>query len=94
SLSFHNIKKLLYLIISDYALEIKRSGFSVYEHVLRLSPFYYVVYGMRDVWLQPDKVFEATFCSGTVIFWSITLFFLLIGSYLHVKFKKNFMEYL
>ncbi|MCT4404605.1 hypothetical protein EFT43_06785, partial [Leuconostoc falkenbergense] len=30
-LSFHNIKKLLYLIISDYALEIKRSGFSVYE---------------------------------------------------------------
>ncbi|WP_230955197.1 hypothetical protein, partial [Leuconostoc mesenteroides] len=32
SLSFHNIKKLLYLIISDYALEIKRSGFSVYEH--------------------------------------------------------------
>ncbi|MCX7579786.1 hypothetical protein D0502_10425, partial [Leuconostoc falkenbergense] len=25
-------KKLLYLIISDYALEIKRSGFSVYEH--------------------------------------------------------------
>ncbi|MCT3045092.1 hypothetical protein EFN36_01125, partial [Leuconostoc mesenteroides] len=31
SLSFHNIKKLLYLIISDYALEIKQSGFSVYE---------------------------------------------------------------
>ncbi|MCT4377311.1 hypothetical protein EFS08_09095, partial [Leuconostoc suionicum] len=31
--SFHNIKKLLYLIISDYALEIKRSGFSVYEHL-------------------------------------------------------------
>ncbi|KMY78668.1 hypothetical protein WZ81_09070, partial [Leuconostoc mesenteroides subsp. cremoris] len=34
-LSFHNIKKLLYLIISDYALEIKQSGFSVYEHDVR-----------------------------------------------------------
>ncbi|MCT4401600.1 hypothetical protein, partial [Leuconostoc suionicum] len=36
-LSFHNIKKLLYLIISDYALEIKRSGFSVYEHFIILT---------------------------------------------------------
>ncbi|WP_273728068.1 sensor histidine kinase, partial [Leuconostoc mesenteroides] len=37
SLSFHNIKKLLYLIISDYALEIKRSGFSVYEHIIQFG---------------------------------------------------------
>ncbi|WP_260160236.1 hypothetical protein, partial [Leuconostoc citreum] len=42
SLSFHN-KKLLYLIISDYALEIKQSGFSVYEHNLVTLTAYSVV---------------------------------------------------
>ncbi|SPE14400.1 Teichoic acid translocation permease protein TagG [Leuconostoc mesenteroides] len=110
SYSFSLINSTIVILIPDYISILRLfmsmgmwiSGviFNIAEldnfvgDVLRLSPFYYVVYGMRDVWLQPDKVFEATFCSGTVIFWSITLFFLLIGSYLHVKFKKNFMEYL
>ncbi len=61
--------------------------------VLRLSPFYYVVYGMRDAWIHPDKIFEAHFQTGTIIFWSTTVIFLLLGSFLHLKFKKNFMEY-
>ncbi|MDM7539717.1 hypothetical protein, partial [Leuconostoc mesenteroides] len=33
-------KKLLYLIISDYALEIKQSGFSVYEQFASLILVY------------------------------------------------------
>ncbi|MDI6553858.1 ABC transporter permease [Leuconostoc falkenbergense] len=62
--------------------------------ILRLSPFYYVVYGMRDAWIASDSLFEAGFETGTILFWSITMLFLLFGSYLHLKFKKNFMEYM
>lgn len=67
---------------------------NVVGDILRLSPFYYVVYGMRDAWIQSDKIFEAQFLTGTIIFWSITTLFLLLGSFLHLKFKKNFMEYI
>lgn len=67
---------------------------NVVGDLLRLSPFYYVVYGMRDAWIHSDGVFESYFQTGTIIFWSITLVLLLLGSYLHLKFKKNFMEYL
>lgn len=66
---------------------------NVVGDILRLSPFYYVVYGMRDAWIQSDKIFETHFQTGTIIFWSITIIFLLLGSFLHLKFKKNFMEY-
>lgn len=62
--------------------------------ILRLSPFYYVVYGMRDAWIHSDKMFEIHFQTGTIIFWSTTIIFLLLGSFLHLKFKKNFMEYI
>lgn len=62
--------------------------------VLRLSPFYYVIYGMRDSWLKTDKIFESQFLVETIIFWSVVLLFILLGSFLHLKFKKNFMEYI
>lgn len=62
--------------------------------ILRLSPFYYVVYGMRDAWIHSDKIFETHFQTGTIIFWITTIIFLLLGSFLHLKFKKNFMEYI
>uniref|UniRef100_UPI002362AA4F hypothetical protein n=1 Tax=Leuconostoc mesenteroides TaxID=1245 RepID=UPI002362AA4F len=60
SLSFHNIKKLLYLIISDYALEIKRSGFSVYEHILVL-----VLFGL--LFLNPTLAFVGLVIFGLVM---------------------------
>ncbi|MFK8246482.1 MAG: ABC transporter permease [Leuconostoc mesenteroides] len=67
---------------------------NVIGDILRLSPFYYIVYGMRDAWLENDSMFQAHFQTGTVIFWSAVLLFLMLGSFLHLKFKKNFMEYM
>ncbi|KAA8362332.1 ABC transporter permease [Leuconostoc carnosum] len=62
--------------------------------ILRLSPFYYVVYGMRDAWIQNDTVFQMHFQTETIIFWSVVALFLMVGSFLHLKFKKNFIEYI
>ncbi|KDA51525.1 ABC transporter permease [Leuconostoc mesenteroides] len=67
---------------------------NVIGDILRLSPFYYIVYGIRDVWVSPDILFESQFGICSIIFWSLVLIFLITGSYLHLKFKKNFMEYI
>lgn len=67
---------------------------NVVGDVLRLSPFYYVVYGIRDAWLKSDYMFQSHFQNGTIIFWSIVVLFLMLGSFLHLKFRKDFMEYL
>lgn len=67
---------------------------NVVGDILRLSPFYYVVYGIRDAWIKSDQIFQSSFGTGTIIFWSTVAVFLLVGSFLHLKFKKNFMEYL
>lgn len=67
---------------------------NVIGDVLRLSPFYYVIYGMRDALIESDRLFESQFLVGTTIFWSVIGLFLILGSFLHLRFKKNFMEYI
>lgn len=79
--------------LSGVIFKIDNSN-NIIGDLLRLSPFYYVVYGIRDAWIHSDGVFEAHFQTGSIIFWSGTILFLVLGSYLHLKFKKNFMEYL
>ncbi|MCT3053877.1 ABC transporter permease [Leuconostoc mesenteroides] len=61
--------------------------------ILRLSPFYYLVYGFRDSLLTNDEVFDSVFIDGTIIFWAVTLIFLVVGTHLHYKFKNLFSEY-
>ncbi|MCT3050298.1 hypothetical protein, partial [Leuconostoc mesenteroides] len=73
-LSIHNIKKLLYLIISDYALEIKQSGFSVYEH---LFPAVFLKI-LNTIWLavMGIEILLAWFCyySGKrVVIWAFQI---------------------
>ncbi|TGD34757.1 ABC transporter permease [Leuconostoc mesenteroides] len=61
--------------------------------ILRLSPFRYLVDGFRDAWMMPNIEFDHHFKVYTVIFWSCVSAFLIVGSYLHQKFKNSFMEY-
>lgn len=62
--------------------------------ILRLNPFYYLVTGVRDSWIAPNRVFRSEFWNTTIIFWAIIVMLLILGSYLNLKFRKNFMEYL
>ena len=66
--------KLLYLIISDYALEIKQSGFSVYEH---LFPAVFLKI-LNTIWLavMGIEILLAWFCyySGKrVVIWAFQI---------------------
>lgn len=63
-------------------------------NILRLSPFYYIVYGLRDTIYQPTPLFARHFINSTIIFWSVVVIFMITGSYFHEKFKRNFVEYL
>jgi len=60
--------------------------------VLQLNPFFYVVKGFRDSLLGGTWFFEDM--SYTIYFWLATLFILLIGSYMHIRFRHEFVDYL
>lgn len=60
--------------------------------VMALNPFFYIIEGFRYS-LLPN---QEQFCFGplTLYFWGITLFLLVVGSMLHMKYRKNFVDYL
>ncbi len=59
---------------------------------LKLNPLYYLIEGFRatflgEIWFFNDLVY-------TLYFWSITLFILFVGSFLHMRFRNKFIDYL
>ncbi|MFF2445651.1 ABC transporter permease [Neobacillus sp. NPDC058068] len=65
---------------------------SSYQALLKLNPFSYLIEGYRFTflgqgWFYTDKQFG-------LYFWSITLLFLFIGSFIHLKFRSKFIDYL
>jgi teichoic acid transport system permease protein len=63
-----------------------------FEMVLKLNPFYYVIGGYRAALLWNDMRIIWSWYS--IYFWSLTLVLLLIGTMLHVKFRRQFVDYL
>ncbi|KAA8370622.1 ABC transporter permease [Leuconostoc carnosum] len=110
SYSFSLLNSTIIILIPDYisilrlimmmtmwigGVIFKISSFNnIIGDILRLLPFNYVIDGIRDAWYRPDLHFETTFYPATIVFWSLVLLMLLLGSFLHNKFKKNFIEYL
>ncbi|MBO1005562.1 ABC transporter permease [Pseudogracilibacillus auburnensis] len=62
------------------------------ENILRLNPLYYIVQGFRDSVLGKAWFFEDLIYMG--YFWIVTFALLYFGSVLHLKFRKDFMDYL
>ncbi|WP_034526754.1 ABC transporter permease [Secundilactobacillus oryzae] len=63
---------------------------AIFVRILQLNPFFYIVSGFRQsmvgkvwFWEQPTL---------TIVFWLIVLFFLLVGSHLHYKFRSRFVD--
>lgn len=59
---------------------------------LKLNPFYYLIEGFRntlflETWFYEDLTY-------TIYFWGITLTILLLGSFIHIKLKDKFVDYL
>ena len=59
--------------------------------LLRTNPLHYIVIGYRNAFLYSDPVFIHPI--DTVYFWAVTVILLLIGTSLHVKFRKEFVDY-
>ncbi|MFK9093518.1 ABC transporter permease [Bacillus salipaludis] len=63
-----------------------------YQVLLKLNPFTYLIEGfrftfLRQGWFYTDKLFG-------LYFWSTTLLILFIGSFIHLKFRSKFIDYL
>ena len=60
--------------------------------LLKLNPFYYVIDGIRASFLGTYWFFEQPIMF--FYFWALTFAVLYIGSKLHVRFRKDFVDYL
>lgn len=61
-------------------------------YILKLNPFYYILDGFRSSFLARGWFFEDT--TYTLYFWMFTFALLFFGSKIHLKFRKNFIDYL
>lgn len=61
-------------------------------NILKLNPFYYILDGFRSSFLARGWFFEDLIY--TIYFWSFTFTLLYFGSKIHLKFRKDFIDYL
>ena len=62
------------------------------SNLLKLNPFYYIINGFRDSFLGRAWFFEDIIY--TSYFWLLTFVILYVGAHLHLRFRKNFVDYL
>lgn len=65
----------------------------IIQKVMMLNPFYYIVEGYRAAllgtsWYMIDNL------PYTLYFWGLVIILLMIGSFLHLKFRNHFVDYL
>lgn len=63
-----------------------------YSWIYKYNPLHYVLNGYRESLINNKWFFENRF--GTIWFWSVTLFFLILGTYTMKKLKPHFADVL
>lgn len=63
------------------------------QFVLKLNPLYYLIEGYRSAFFGLDWYFIVHW-KYTLYFWGVVIILFLIGSSLHVKFRRHFIDYL
>jgi teichoic acid transport system permease protein len=63
-----------------------------YLNLVKLNPFYYLIEGFRNTIFGHQWFFEDW--TYTLYFWATTLLILFIGANIHVRFRKQFVDYL
>lgn len=64
-----------------------------FQFVMQLNPFYYLIEGFRHA-LLGEGWFFIEHGWLTLYFWAVLLVFLFLGSYLHVRFRRHFIDFL
>ena len=60
------------------------------KKIMNLNPIHYIVQGYRDCFFFHEGILA--FKTQGVIFWVITLFLFMLGSYMMYKFKRKFID--
>ncbi|MEH7106462.1 MULTISPECIES: ABC transporter permease [Bacillaceae] len=63
-----------------------------YVKLLKLNPFFYLIEGFRDTFLNKQWFFHDWIYMS--YFWITTLLLLYIGSLIHIRFRKHFVDYI
>lgn len=64
----------------------------VLVRLLELNPFYYVINGIRESLLSKGWVWQQPNLNLTISFWLFIFIVMIFGSYLHNKFRANFVD--
>ena len=84
------MRMLLYL--SPILWDTSRLPVESLENILKLNPFFYLIQGIRDSLIGGKWFFEEPIY--TLYFWALTLTIFLFGAITHLRFRKNFMDYI
>ncbi|UOY91155.1 ABC transporter permease [Ectobacillus sp. JY-23] len=60
--------------------------------IIKLNPFYYIIEVYRSSLVYGDM--SVLFSGYTLYFWTITIVLFVIGATMHIKFRKQFVDYL
>lgn len=64
----------------------------VLVRLLEVNPFYYIINGMRESLLSRGWVWQQPNVTLTITFWLFTFIMMATGTYLHNKFRSNFVD--
>jgi len=67
-------------------------GANILTKLMKLNPLYYIIEGYRGALLYGHS--NLIFSKITIYFWCVLLAFFIIGSIFHVKFRKQFVDFL
>lgn len=69
------------------------SDFPLIMKLMQLNPLLYLIQGYRSVFFGTEW-FIVTHWEKSLYFWGVVFLMMLVGSLLHVKFRRNFIDYL
>lgn len=87
------LRMFLYLSGILWPLSMIENKFSGIMAILKLNPLFYLVEGYRAALFGTEWHFISEW-KYSLVFWVIVIVLFLLGSQLHVKFRKHFIDYL
>ena len=62
--------------------------------MIRINPVHYMTNGYRNAFLYGNVAVETSNWLDTIYFWILVIFMLFLGTKIHVKFRREFIDYL
>jgi len=82
----------LFFFTTPIMWETPRVSYTWFSLILRANPINYLVTGYRNAFLYSD--IRSINRIDTIYFWTLTILLFLIGTRIHLKFRKDFIDYL